>query len=417
MSQVSAWIANLPLLARFAIILALVAIVPHAARLARVPNCVGFIVVGVILGPHLLGVVPRDEPSIDFFAELGKLLLMFFVGLEIDLREFSAQRRRAVLFGLLTFSLPLVAGTAAGFGFGYPAVAAILIGSLLASHTLIAYPIVSAAGHGARPAVTVTVGATVLTDMLSLLVLAACLSAHRAGFDPTALLIEIGQLVVFAVALIYGMGWVGKVVKRWLKHSQEALLAAMLVMLTIAATVAEAIDLEGIIGAFLAGLAINKAVRGSIAKDRLEFVGQAVFIPAFFVVTGFLVDLNVLVRTIVTDLPLVIAIVGGLILSKWAAAEMAGRAWGMSAEDRGLSASLTMPQVAATLAAALVGYEAVNAAGVRLLDERMLNTVLVLVVATSVLGPILTERYVRRLGAAADRRAAPAADKAEAGAG
>lgn len=105
-----------------------------------------------------------------------------------------------------------------------------------------------------------------------------------------------------------------------------------------------------------------------------------------------------------TELPLVVAIVGGLILSKWVAAEAAGRAWGMSAADRGVTASLTLPQVAATLAAALVGFQAVNASGQRLLDERMLNTVLVLVVVTSVLGPILTERYVRRLGAATDRQ-------------
>lgn len=294
MQTIAAAIANLPPLGRFAIILALVAIVPYAARMARLPNCVGFILVGVLLGPHLLGVVPREEPVIAFIAELGKLLLMFFVGLEIDLKQFNEQRSRALLFGLLTFSLPMVAGTAAGVTFGYAAISAILIGSLLASHTLIAYPIISAAGQGARPAVTVTVGATVLTDMLSLLVLAACLSAHRSGFDAVGLAIEIGQLIVFAVVLIFGMGAVGRWMTQRMEHRQEALFAVLLVFVCIAATVAEAIELEGIIGAFLAGLAVNNAVRGAVAKERLEFVGQAFFIPAFFVVTGFLVDLVVL---------------------------------------------------------------------------------------------------------------------------
>jgi len=138
-------------------------------------------------------------------------------------------------------------------------------------------------------------------------------------------------------------------------------------------------------------------VTGTEARHRLEFVGRAFFIPAFFVVTGFLVDVAVLARTLVSGLPLVLAIVGGLIVSKWAAAEAAGRAWRLPVEDRGLVASLTLPQVAATLAAALVGYDAVNAAGQRLLDQRMLNTVLVLVVVTSILGPVFTEHYVRRL--------------------
>lgn len=141
----------LPPLARFAIVAALVTMIPYLARWARVPTCVGFIAVGVLVGPHLLGVVPRHEAISDFFAELGKLLLMFFVGLEVDLQQFNEHRRRAILFGLLTFALPMAAGTAAGLAFGYGAISAILIGSLLASHTLIAYPLVSAARQGGPP--------------------------------------------------------------------------------------------------------------------------------------------------------------------------------------------------------------------------------------------------------------------------
>jgi Kef-type K+ transport system membrane component KefB len=377
--------------------MALVAIVPFVGRSCRLPACVGFILVGVLVGPHVLGVVPEHDEIADFLADLGKLLLMFFVGLEIDLRQFAAQKGRSIAFGLLTFALPMAAGTAAGLAFGYTAVAAILIGSLLASHTLIAFPIVLNAGLGARPAVAVTVGATVLTDMLSLLVLAACLAAHRNGFDPLSLVLQICELAAFTVFVVFGLTIPARWLDRRLGDNEEARFAVLLVVVCIAATLAEAIELEGIIGAFLAGLAVNRTVHGTEARHRLEFVGRAFFIPAFFVVTGFLVDLEVLGRTLLNGFPLVVAIVGGLIAAKWIAAEIAGRLWNMSPADRGLMASLTIPQVAATLAAALVGYGAVNAAGVRLLDLRMLNTVLVLVVVTSILGPILTEVYVRRL--------------------
>ncbi len=387
----------IPPLGRFAVILLLIALVPFVARRLRLPDCVGYILVGVIVGPHLLGVVQRDNDVADFLADLGKLLLMFCVGLEIDLREFALQRRRAIAFGLLTFALPMAAGTAAGMTFGYSTVSAVLIGSLLASHTLIAFPIVTAAKIGNRPSVAITVGATVLTDMLSLLVLAACLGAHHNGFSIAALFLQLGELIAFATIVVFGLSVPARAIARWLGDNEEARFVVLLLVVCIAATLAEAIDLEGIIGAFLAGLAVNRAVVGTAARHRLEFVGRAFFIPAFFVVTGFLVDLVVLGRTLVTGLPMVAAIVGGLVAAKWIAAEIAGRAWRFGPADRLLMASLTMPQVAATLAAALVGYQAVNAAGERLLDEAMLNTTLVLVVVTSILGPILTERATQRL--------------------
>lgn len=172
----------------------------------------------------------------------------------------------------------------------------------------------------------------------------------------------------------------------------------MLVIVAFGATFAEALELEGILGAFLAGLAVNEAVRDTAAKEKLEFLGNIVFIPSFFIVTGFLVDLHVFAATLWNSPAMVAAVVLGLIGSKWLAAEAIGRAWHLPPNERGLMATLTMPQVAATLASALVGYEAVNKAGQRLIDAPMLNTVLVLVIVTSVLGPVLTERYLKRLG-------------------
>ena len=389
---------DLPPMARFGAVLFVLLFTPYLARRLHVPSVVGYILAGVLVGPHGLGIVPQNGAIANFFAELGKLLLMFFVGLEIDLRQFRAQRARSFVFGLVTFGIPLVAGVTVGLIFGYRPISALLIGSLMASHTLIAYPIVVNAGLVKLPAITVTVGATILTDTLSLLVLAICLTAHQAGFDAKALTVQLGELAIFIVVMVFVLGPVGRWAFDRLGRTDEASFTLMLVIVSLGATFAEALKLEGILGAFLAGLAVNAAVRGTAAKEKIEFLGNVLFVPAFFIVTGFLVDLKVFAATLWSEAALVAAVVGGLIGSKWLAAEIVGRAWRFSAAERGLMATLTIPQVAATLATALVGYQAINQAGERLIDTAMLNTVLVLVIVTSVLGPVLTEHYTRLAG-------------------
>ena len=393
---------HLPPMARFAVVMFLLLATPYMAKRLRIPTVVGYILVGVIVGPHALSIMPANTKVADFFAELGKLLLMFFVGLEINLQQFREHRAKSLIFGLVTFTLPLLTGLAIGLFFGYSPLSALLIGSLLASHTLIAYPIVLKAGLARHLPVTVTVGATILTDMLSLLVLAVCVTSHKAGFSLGALAIQLAELGLFIFIMVFVLGRTGRWLFAQLGKTDEASFALMLGIVGVGATLAEYLQLEGIIGAFLAGLAVNEAVRGTAAKEKTEFLANAFFIPAFFIVTGFLVDLKVLAGTLWNQAGLVASIVLGLMGSKWIAAQIVGHAWKFPPADRGLMGSLTFPQVAATIASALVGYTALNAAGQRLLDERMLNVVLVLVVVTSVVGPILTERFARQAGGTLD---------------
>jgi Kef-type K+ transport system membrane component KefB len=181
--------------------------------------------------------------------------------------------------------------------------------------------------------------------------------------------------------------------------TKEGQFLAMLVAVAVAAIGAEAIHLEGIIGAFLAGLALNRAVQESRAKHELEFLGNTLFIPMFFITIGFLIDPRVFAATLLAHLGLVVAIVGGLIASKLLAALLTRRAFGYSREQGLLMWSLSLPQVAATLAAAMVAFEAKDARGRGLIDEPVLNTMIVLMVVTSVLGPILTEQLGKRLAA------------------
>ena len=233
------------------------------------------------------------------------------------------------------------------------------------------------------------------------MILAVCIPIHVAGFSPTAFLLQLAELAVYVPVVVFGIGrltgWLMPRVK-----SKEGQFLVMLLVVAVAAVGAEAIHLEGIIGAFLAGLALNRAVQESRAKHELEFLGNTLFIPMFFITVGFLIDVRVFAATLMAHFGLVLAIVGGLILSKLLAALLARRAFGYSRDQGLVMWSLTLPQVAATLAAALVAFEARDAQGRRLIDEPVLNSVIVLMVVTSVLGPILTEQFGKRLKTAPD---------------
>jgi Kef-type K+ transport system membrane component KefB len=282
---------NFPPMMRLASTAFLLLFVPLLMQRMRIPSCVGFILAGVVVGPHGLGIIPRHAEAATFLAELGKLLLMFFVGLEIDLAQFKASGRRSLVFGLATFALPMSAGMAVGFGFGYSTLSAVLVGSLLASHTLIAYPQVEAQGQTGRLAVTITVGATILTDILSLLILAICVTTHKTGFDPVGFVIQIGETVLFIAVVLVGLGLGGRRLFHWFQGSDDAAMALLLLIVAAASLLAEAIQLEGILGAFVAGLAVNSATRTSPAKAKLQVIGTSFFIPTFFLTTGFLIDL------------------------------------------------------------------------------------------------------------------------------
>ncbi len=398
-SSVPESLGQLPLMARFALAMAVILVVPALCQKIRLPSVVGLLLAGVLFGPHGLHVGPKHPEVANFFADVGKLLLMFFAGLEIDPIQFRRTGRRSLVFGLATFTLPLAAGLLAGLVFGYGWLGALLIGSLLASHTLLGYPILQRIGLARDEAVTVTVGATIFTDIASLMVLAVCIPIHVAGFSATAFLLQLAELAVYLPLVLFGLG----ALTRWLMSrvkSKEGQFLVMLLVVSVAAIGAEAIHLEGIIGAFLAGLALNRALQESRAKHELEFLGNTLFIPMFFITVGFLIDVRVFAATLASHLGLVVGIVGGLIVSKLLAALLTRRAFGYSRYQGLVMWSLSLPQVAATLAAALVAYEAKDAMGRRLIDEPALNSVIVLMVATSILGPILTEQFGRRLTAA-----------------
>jgi Kef-type K+ transport system membrane component KefB len=384
---------SLPPLAKFAVGMSIIVVVPPLCRRIKLPAVAGLLMSGVLIGPHVLDIITANHPVADFMADLGKLLLMFFAGLEIDMTLFKQVQNRSLVFGLLTCAIPQILGSAVALGFGYGLNSAIVIGSLLGSHTLLAFPIIDKLGETRLEPITVTIGATIVSTILSLIVFAICVPIQETGFSLSRLAIQLVEIAAIIPLILVGLSRVGGYALRQVENDEDVYFVLVFALIAVAALLAEGINLPGIVGAFLVGLAVNTAVRDKPAKAKLEFFGNSFFIPIFFVVTGFLIDPRVFVQSVGHNFLLVSGIIAALVAGKWLAAEIAGRAFAYSAIARQTMWSLSLPQVAATLAAAIVAFNTVSPAGTRLIDRPMLDTVLVLMVTTSILGPVLTQYF------------------------
>jgi Kef-type K+ transport system membrane component KefB len=397
---------SLPPLAKFALGMVMIFGIPRLSRYVRFPAVVGLLLSGVIVGPHVLDVFGEQRPIAEFFADLGKLLLMFVAGLEIDLEHFRQAQGRSIIFGLITTGVPLLLGTAVGLLFGYGLIAAIVVGSLLASHTLLGSPIVARLGLNRLEPITITFGATILSDILSLIVFAICVSTYESGFSIAVLAVQLLEIAAFVPLILFGLSRGGAYVLQKVEAEEDAYFILIFGIMATAGILAQIINLPDIVGAFLAGLAVNAAVRDKPAKEKVEFFGNAFFIPIFFIVTGFLIDPVVFGHTVIDNFPLVSAIIVALIAGKGIAAELAGHRFKYTAAACLTMWSLTLPQVAATLAAALVAFNTFDPAGQRLIDRRMLDVVLVLMLTTAILGPLLTQQFAPRMLADSSAREA-----------
>jgi Kef-type K+ transport system membrane component KefB len=381
----------------FTLIMFLVFLLPPLFARLRLPAVVALLIGGVALGPHVLAIVDSDDAVLGLFTVVGRVFLMFIVGLEIDMRVFQATRRRSMGFGAATFLLPLLGGMAAARLFEFSWNASVLVGSLLASHTLLGFPIVAKLGLAKREPMAVAVGATIFTDIASLLVLAVCVSVHKGGFSALGLLSQLFQLAVYAVIVLQGLPLLGKLYFRRHREDENALFIFTFLTVMLAAAGAHFIHLEDIVGAFLAGIAVNRVLAATAVREKIILMGEGLFIPVFFVAIGVRLDLPVFAATLANSLPFVLAIVAALIAGKFLAALGARGAFGYDWPSTLTMWSLSLPQVAATLAAAIAAYDATDANGDRLITESVLNAVIVLMVLTSILGPVLTGHFGRQL--------------------
>lgn len=390
---------------QFALLLFIILFAPILLHRLRIPHLIGLLIAGAIIGPHGLHLMLRDS-SIILFGTVGLLYIMFLAGLEIDLREFRKNSRKSLVFGLFTFLIPMGIGTVVSLWvLDLPMPSSILLASMFASHTLIAYPIVSKLGIVRNRAVTITIGGTLITDTLALLVLAAIVGLTTGQSGPGFWWQLAFFVLLFGVMVLLGF----PLAARWFFRRYGDSISQyifVLGMVFLGGFLAQAAGIEPIIGAFLAGLSLNRLIPSSSPlMNRIEFVGNALFIPFFLIGVGMLVDF----RSFFSDVETIrvgLYMTAVATLSKFLAAWLTQKTFGFSPAERNVIFGLSNAQAAATLAAVLVGYQIVlnqpqiDAAAlageviapVRLLDDRILNGTLLMILVTCTMASLSTQK-------------------------
>lgn len=375
----------------FSLILFIILIAPTVLNRLKIPGIIGLIVSGAIIGPHGLNLLEKGLFT-EVFSTVGLLYIMFIAGLELDMNEFKAHRNRSITFGFLSFAIPLGIGfPVCYFLLDYDFYASLLTASMFATHTLVTYPIVSRLRVSNNPAVAVTVGGTILTDTAVLVLLAVIVGAYKGSLSPEFWIRLIMSLAVFMGIMFFIVPKITKWFFKKMASEKYAHFIFVLSMVFLAAFLAQLAGVEAIIGAFVAGLALNPLIpNNSVLFNRIEFIGNALFIPFFLISVGMLVDARVLFNgpwaLIVAGTLVVVAISG-----KWLASFFTQQLFKYSKPERQLIFGLSNAHAAATLAIILVGYRE------GILDINILNGTIVLILVTCVVASFATERAAKKV--------------------
>lgn len=370
----------------FLIIMAIMLIAPLLFERIRLPGIVGLIIAGVVIGPNGIGILERDS-TIVLLGTVGLLFLMFMAGLETSLDDLKYNADKAMIFGVATFAVPMVLGTAAMLALQYNLLAAVLVASCFASHTLLALPIASKLGIMRTQAVTATLGATLITNVLALLVLAVVVKAHQGNLDVTFWLILIPSLTVYTFATLWGVPRIGRWFFRRFGHDEGAEFTFVVATLFVVSYAAELIQIEPIIGAFLAGIAITQLIpQLSPLMNRIQFIGNTLFVPFFLISVGMLVNPLVLIQNpqslLVSGVMVFVAIVAKLIPA-WGS----GKLFGFNRSGIMVMFGLSVAQAASTLAAITVAYQ------IELVDQLTVNGTIAMILVTCIVSPWVTAHW------------------------
>jgi Kef-type K+ transport system membrane component KefB len=375
----------------FSLVLFVILLAPRLAKKIRLPGIIGLILAGVLIGPNGFHLLNRDI-SIVLFGTVGLLYIMFIAGLEIDMNDFKKNRNKSIIFGVLSFLCSQIGGfVVAYYGLKFSLPASILFGSMLGSHTLLAYPIASKLGISKSRSTTIAVGGTIIADLLSLLVLAVIADSARGQLNAAFWIRLIVSLTIYVAVVVWGLPRLGRWFFRNVESEGVSQYIFVLASVFVTAFLAEVAGLEPIIGAFLAGLVLNRLIpHTSPLMNRIEFVGNALFIPFFLISVGMLVDLRVLLlgidAWIVAGTMIVVAISG-----KWLAAFIVQKLFHYTVEERNVIFGLTNARAAATLTAVLIGYD------LQILNENVLNGTILMILVTCVVSSLVVENQGRKL--------------------
>ena len=401
-------IAGLPVndpVLEFAIILLVILVSPVVFRKFKIPGILGLIVSGIIIGPNGFNIIEKSH-AIDLFATIGMLFLMFIAGLDLDQQQFRRTRYKSLLFGFLTYTIP--------FGIGLPVcyylldynlITSLMISNMFATHTMVSYPVVTRLRLTRNEAVAVATGGTVITDTLVLLVLAAITGTVNGG-DGLDLY---GKLFLSFVLFLLLMVFIIPPVSRWafrrLEDDNYSQFVYVILVVFISAVLARVAGLEPIIGAFAAGFVLNRLIPSeSILRNRIDFSGNALFIPFFLISVGTIVDLRIIFSgpnaIIIAAVLTIVALAG-----KLAASEIASRILGFTADQRKLLFGLTSSHAAAILAVIMVGYR------IGIVDENVINGTIILILVTCLVSSVVTESAARKIALSVDDSTRPAHDR------
>lgn len=374
----------------FALVMLIILLAPILFRKLKVPGIVGLILSGTLVGPSILGLLERDN-TIELLGTVGLLYLMFMAGLSIDLNRFEKLRNQSIGFGLVSYLMPAVGAYYGGIHLlNYSIETSLLLGAIVGSHTLLAYPIVERLGITKNTAVTMSMGGTLVTDALSLGVLAIVAGTVNENSGPGYWTGFIISIVIFLVAAILILPRLGRWFFRNMKHDTDVDFVFMMAVLFSTAFLAELAGLASIIGAFIAGLLLNRLVPATgTLMSRVQFVGNALFIPFFLISVGMLVDVQVLVSMDVWVFAIMFAAL--VFLGKGIASFFIQLVKRFSRAEGLVIFGLTTPQSAATLAVTLLGYD------LGFFDQTAVNAVVILILITCLVGPWIVEKYGREV--------------------
>ena len=380
----------------FFLVLVIILFAPIILERLHIPHIIGMILAGVVIGEHGFNILARDS-SFELFGKVGLYYIMFLAGLEMNMEDFKSIRVKATVLGLLAFIFPLAIGIWTNlYLLDYAMISSVLLASMYASHTLIAYPIVIRYGINRQRSVSISVGGTAVTDTLTLLVLAVISGMYKGDTSDMFWVWLVLKVILLSVIIMYAFPHIG----RWFfrRYSDGVIqYIFVLAMVFLGAGLMEIVGMEGILGAFLTGLVLNRLIpHVSPLMNHLEFVGNALFIPYFLIGVGMLIDVNVLFGH-VESLKVAIVMITVALFGKWIASWLTQKVYKMKAVERKLMFGLSSAQAAATLAAVLVGYKIILPNGERLLNEDVLNGTILLILVTCIVSSFITEHAAKRI--------------------
>ncbi len=380
----------------FFIVLCIILFAPIIMGKLRIPHIVGMVLAGVAVGPHGFNIL-ADDRSMELFGHVGLYYIMFLAGLEMNMGDVRKNRVRTFTHGILAFVIPMAMGFALNRSLlGYGFITSVLLASMYASHTLIAYPTVLRYGLARQRSVTIAVGATAITDTLTLLVLAIVGGIFKGNITGGYWLLLFLKISAVFFAIFFFFPRIARYFFRRYEDNVTQFIF-VLAMTFLGAWLMEAIGMEGLLGAFLVGLVLNRYVPNvSPLMTHLEFVGNAIFIPYFLIGVGMMVNVKILFSGMGT-LQVAAVMIAVALASKWVASLATQKMFGMRALEREMIFGLSNAQAGATLAAVLVGYNLLLPNGQRVLNDDVLNGTIILILVTCVFSSFTTERAAKSM--------------------